>query len=170
MPIYFSVDRNKTLQKGTEIALIQHNDISPVELQNYINTLFPDGVTNHGERYMLQPCPANQVNSVIELIFEYERRNNFISCPSRMQSVFAFDNLESAKKFREIYGNNQGAIVKIDAISAFKADMNLLTLKDSLLQLSYNAHKYWKGEASDSPFWEHLLIPPVKVIDIIKDE
>ena len=42
--------------------------------------------------------------------------------------------------------------------------MNLLSLKDSLLVLDYRAHLYWKGETIGNPYWEYLLVPPVRVI------
>jgi len=108
--------------------------------------------------------PAKGVNEVIELLFEYFRRNHFPSLPSRFQSIFAFENTDQAVNFRNEYGTSDSLIWEVQSDVVFKADMRLLTLQDSLLTLSYNAHRYWSGMSSgDNPVWEYLMVPPVKV-------
>lgn len=163
---YFTVDRSKRLTEDQTIHLIKYDDIEPPELQAHVDSLFPDGVTFHGESYILQGRrPAKGVSEVIELLFEYVRRSLFSSCPSRFQSVFAFDHVAQALDFRNQYGGSDSLIWEIECEARFKADMQLLTLQGSLLVLSYNAHRYWRGESSgNEPVWEYLLIPPVKVI------
>lgn len=163
---YFTVDRNMSLRKDQIIDIMKYDDVNPPELQSHIDFLFPDGVTNHGELYMLRgETPANSVNGVIELIFEYVRRSYFPSSPSRFQSVFAFENINQAIHFRNEYAKSDNIIWEVESDNAFKADMRLLILRGSVLFLSFNAHKYWKGISSeDNPIWEHLLVPPVKVI------
>ena len=162
----FTVDRNRTLEEGRVINLVKYSDVRPPELQVHIDFLFPDGVTSHGESYMLRGrTPAKGVNEVIELLFEYVRRSRFPSRPSRFQSVFAFENIDQAVDFRNEYGTPDSLIWEVESDVAFKADMRLLTLEGSLLTLSYNAHRYWKGISSgDNPLWEYLMVPPVKVI------
>ncbi len=167
MGCYFTVDRNKTLKKGQEINLVRYNDVKPPELQNHIDFLFPDGVTSHGERYMLSNQTfAMGVNETIDLLFEYVRKSYFPSRPSRFQSVFGFESIEQAKRFRDRFGMSSDCpIWEVEADIVFKADMELLTLEDSLLVLSYRAHQYWNGcSIKKSPFWEYLMVPPVKVI------
>ena len=67
------------------------------ELQDHVDFLFPEGVTSHGELYMLRgQTSAKGINPVIELLFEYVRRSLFPSCPSHFQSVFAFENIAQA--------------------------------------------------------------------------
>lgn len=166
MKRYFTVDREKSLRENQIIDLIKYSDVKPPELQNHIDFLFPEGVTNHGELYMLKgKIPANGVNQVVEIIFEYVRRSHFPSCPSRFQSVFAHEDIDQAIKFRNEYGKSDSLIWEVESDPAFKADMRLLTLKGSLLVLSYNAHRYWKGFPSgNNPIWEFLIVPPIKVV------
>lgn len=166
---YFTIDRNGGLQEGQTISLIRYNDVNPPDLQMHVDMLFPEGVTNHGERYMLNSMTqANSINGVLDLLFEYVRRSNYRACPSRFQSIFGFDSIEQANQFRNKYGKPNDLIWEIESNNAFKADMNLLTLGTSLLVLSYNAHRYWQGIQSDDPFWEYLLIPPIKVVQVVK--
>jgi len=163
---YYHVDRNRTLKEGQIINLVKYNDVNPPELQDHVDFLFPEGVTSHGELYMLRgETPAKGVSPVIELLFEYVRRTHFPSCPSRFQSVFAFENITQAENFKNKYGTSGSLIWEVESDVTFKTDMSLLTLQGSLLVVSYNAHRYWKGISSgNNPVWEYLLSPPVKVI------
>lgn len=166
MTRYFTVDRERKLAPCQLITLVRYNDVSPRELQTHVSNLFPQGVTSHGECYLLRgQTPANGVNAVIELLFEYVRRSQFPGCPSRFQSLFACKSLSDAEAFKTQYGTPESLIWEVEANNAFKADMKLLTLQGSLLTLSYNAVRYWSSLPSDAnPFWEFLLIPPVSVI------
>ena len=163
---YFTVDRNRTLEEDQIIHLVKYSDVKPLELQVHIDSLFPDGVTSHGERYMLRgQALAKGVNEVIELLFEYVRKSHFPSRPSRFQSVFAFENIDQAVSFRNEYGTSDSLIWEVESDVVFKADMRLLTLQGSLLSLSYNAHRYWSGISSgNNPVWEYLMVPPVRVL------
>lgn len=168
---YFTVDRRKILKEGQTIRLVRYRDIKPSILQRHIDYLFPSGVTNHGERYMVcyhnleELKKDNRDNALIEIIFEYVRRSHFSQRPSRFQSVFGFDNINQSKVFRHKYGSRDSLIWEVQSHSSFKADMNLLTLRDSLLTVSYHAHQYWEGIAGgNTPNWEYLLVPPVRVI------
>ncbi len=165
---YFTVDRNRTLEEGKIINLVKYSDVGPQELQAHVDSLFPDGVTRHGEHYMLKGQTSamdRNKSPTIELLFEYVRRSHFPSRPSRFQSIFAFENIDQAVSFRNKYGKSDGLIWEVESDAAFKADMLLLTLKDSLLRLSYNAHQYWRGMSSgNNPVWEYLMVPPVRVI------
>ncbi len=162
----FTVDRNKTLEEEQIINLVKYTDVNPLELQVHIDSLFPDGVTSHGECYILRgQTPAKGVNEVIELLFEYVRKSYFPSRPSRFQSFFASENIDQAVNFRNKHRTSDSLIWEVESNVAFKADMRLLTLQGSLLKLSYNAHLYWKGIPGESnPVWEYLMVPPVKII------
>jgi len=162
---YYHVDRNRTLKEGQIINLVKYNDVNLSELQDHVDFLFPEGVTSHGERYMLKGKPPKGHSPVIELIFEYVRRAHFSSRPSRFQSVFAFETIAKAVKFKNKYEKSDSLIWEVESDVAFKADMSLLTLQVSLLLESYNAHRYWRGNSSgNNPVWEYLLSPPVRVI------
>jgi hypothetical protein len=54
MALLYTVDRIGTLKKNLIIDLFKHNGIKPSELQIHIDYLFPDGITNHGNYYMLE--------------------------------------------------------------------------------------------------------------------
>jgi hypothetical protein len=49
----FTVDRSGTLEEGQIISLVKYRDVEPHEVQIHVDSLFPDGVTSHGERYIL---------------------------------------------------------------------------------------------------------------------
>ena len=163
---YFTVDRRRTLEQSQMINLRRYSDVRPPELQDQVDSLFPGGVTSHGEYYILRgETPAMGVNPIIELLFEYVRRSHFPFRPSRFQSIFAFENIDQAVSFRNEYGTTDSLIWEVESDAAFKPDMRLLTLQSSLLTLSYNAHRYWRGESSgNDPLWEYLMVPPVRVI------
>jgi len=168
MSIFYHVDRSEALNPNDEIKLVHHNDLVPDFLQEHVDSLFPDGVSVHGDRYFLNNASsAVGVDPIIELVFEYVRRSNYPHRQSRFQSFFAFKSFNDAIDFREKYGNGVIWEVECDDSRAFTADMNNLTLNDSLLVLSYRASCYWGGlpnASNQSPIWEVLLTPPIKII------
>lgn len=167
--IFYTTDRNNSLKKDAILDLTAYKDIQPEELQKHVNMLFPGGVSSHGEQYFLQgQTLANSVNSVLEIIFEYVRRSNFQERPSRCQTFFAFDDIKQAEEFNR-KTNSDGSIWQVECDSYFRADMNLLNLNNSLLVVSNNAYKYWKGLPDTDVFWEYLLRPPVRVIKKVKN-
>jgi len=167
---FFHVDRLMKLHEGEIITLTKYDDIKPEELQMHVNFLFPDGISCHGKKYIwsenkyLNNCTMVNSSELIEYLFEYVRKSYYPQRPSRFKSIFAFDNFEEAKNFRNGYNNSIGNIWEVEANNFFKADMNLLRLGNSLLEADYNANLYWKGETIENPVWEYLLVPPVKVI------
>lgn len=173
MPIFYTLDRLQTLRENLNVTLVRYSDITPPQLQLYVDELFPEGVSTHGERYFLRNTSRpNELSPSIELLFEYVRRANFPHRPSRFQCMFGFETPNDTVKFREQFGNNQGVIWEISVEQYFKANMSLLRFGDSILLYSYFANKYWAGEAGSdpNPFWEILLIPPIKVIRKISEE
>jgi hypothetical protein len=170
MTVYYHIDRLGTLTPGNIINLVRYDDVRPEYLQQHVDMLFPEGLSSHGETYFLKnQTPASGVNPVIELLFEYVRQSHYANIQSRFQSLFAFGSIEDARIFRERFCNNQGFICRVECeeTQAFKADMNILTLRDSLLVLSYRAHCYWQGLPDPSgapPLWEYLLKPPVQIV------
>jgi hypothetical protein len=170
MATYYHVDRRGLLSPNSIYGLTHYSDIDPEFLQRHADKLFPEGFTVHGERYFLKNDSLPVVTSpAIELIFEYVRRASFPNRPSRFQSLFAWNRISDAGRFRDQYGNHKDPIwiVEYDENEAFKGDMNLLGMRDSLLVTSYRAHCYWGGlpdPSGDPPRWEFLLKAPVGVI------
>lgn len=196
VPRFYTVDRLQTLTAGQTIDLVRYTDVQPSLLQAHLIALFPNGVSKHGEQYMVRGSTAAVViNPIIELIFEYVRRSSsartpcmldvfvvhlrrfehrsarlrsFLASrrrpPSRFQAFFAWGSVEDARTFRGDIGS-AAPIWEVAADSAFRADMRLLTLQDSLLVASYRAHLYWLGATIEPvPVWEYLLTPPVRVL------
>lgn len=164
---FYLVDRRNSLSEGLIMDLVKYNDITPSILQNHLNEMFPNGVTNHGNQYFAgSNSDPKLTEPQLEVLAEYIRRAHFSDLPSRFQSIFAVDRIELAKEFANIYG--QGKIWEVEAKEYFKADMALLLQQPSTLGNSYQLNEYWKGSSSDTPFWEYLLKPPVKVIREIK--
>jgi len=169
MPVFYTVDREKRLTEGCIIQLVRYGDIEPPDLQKHVGTLFPNGLTSHGERYLLRSNlpPTAFTDSKLEILFEYVRRAEFPQCPSRYESFFAWEDLPSAARFRLRYGDLNSLVWEIQADRAFRADMNLLQSGESITSLvkSYFAHLYWQGKPGfNEPFWECLLVPPVTVL------
>ena len=127
MTDYFHVDRLGILQPSQIINLVKYSDIEPLYLQEHVDFLFPDGVTKHGDHYLLQQLAGQELSeSKIEIIFEYIRRSGFPDRPSRYQSVFAFSTLAEAKCFLTTHTPPNGPIGKIwrvSAVDSFKADL-----------------------------------------------
>ena len=169
MTTFFHVDRLNKLSQGMTCELYRHSDVKPDFLQSHVDSLFPEGFTNHGEFYLLKrsshPC---LVNPQIELFFEYVRRAHFRDRPSRFQAIFAAETIDQAKKFRADHCGGNGRIWEIDASCSFRADMSLLTMGTSILCASWFAHQYWQGAGGDKPFWEFLVLPPVTVRRIVE--
>jgi hypothetical protein len=168
MPRFYTVDRQWTLSEGLVMSLTRYDDVGPPEIAQHLDMLFPDGVTQHGETYLVDSRADMQIASpVIELLWENVRRSHFPTAPSRFQSVFAVDTLEAARAFRQRCHCPCARIWVVESSGAgFHADMNLLTLNASALRTNWHAHQYWSHQESEnSPtFWEFLLRPPVKVL------
>lgn len=163
---FYTVDRRLLLEKDQIITLKKYNDVAPDVLKFHINTLFPKGLSFHGENYLLQNRTPEK-NEVLELVFEYIRQAHFPEKPSRLQSMFACGLLEEALEFRNKYADHDhnAAIWEVECDFCFRGDMKLVHMPTSIIVLSYYAHLYWNGDpGSETPFWEYLLTPPIKVI------
>jgi hypothetical protein len=173
----FTVDRRQTLAPGMVLNLVRHTDVHPPVMQAHIDALMPDGVTRHGDQYLVSNSQALTTSPNLELTFEYIRRAQFPTAPSRFQSVFACESRADAQTFGNApaWGSPGSPIFEIEAdYEPFRADMHCLTLEGSISMASYSAHRYWSGLPNDRhlsqgpqavrPFWELLLRPPVRVL------
>lgn len=162
---FYTVDRIGSLKPETVLVLQRFDDIDPPELQAHVNGMFPNGVSSHGNQYFLSNTSlASLASPNMEILLEYVRRACYSTCPSRFQSYFGFQTIDDAITFRARFGEPQNSIWQVACRDYFKADMHLLNMQGSILQYSYWAHLYWKGQPGSSPFWELLLAPPVKVV------
>lgn len=166
MTVLYTVDRLGTLTPNQVCRLIRYDDIKPEVLNTHVTDMFPDGVSQHGNAYFLgSEQKALIASPALELTFEYVRRALYPDRPSRFQSMFAVDSLESAKSFMKKYPNDNSSIWEVEAETIFRANMNMLYAGDSILVTSYLANVYWAGESGpdNSPFWEYLLKCPVTI-------
>jgi hypothetical protein len=165
MSSFYTVDRLRTLREGLVLEPTQPDVAGSPELQKHVTEMFPDGLTKHGTRYFLTLASGKNATSYsIEIVFEFVRRAYFPELPSRFHSVFAAASVEDATEFRRSFGTEKSSIWELVAAGSFRADMNLLTASGTNAEYSLSAHKYWRGEPSPRPFWEFLLIPPVRAV------
>jgi hypothetical protein len=166
MGVFYHIDRINSLKENIQLSLTRYNDVRPIEIQEHVNEMFPEGVSTHGERYFLKnESTPNIASPNIEIFFEYVRKAFYPERPSRFQSYFGFETISDASNFSHCFPSDSGItpwLWEVEAELFFKADMNLLNQQKSVLIFSYLANKYWKGETINaSPIWEVLLIPPI---------
>jgi hypothetical protein len=143
------------------------NDFTADDILRHMLDLFPEGLSYHGWDFATRPSSLPGVangldaSSMVELTFEYVRRAHYPQRPSRMQSFFAFDDLERVQAF------SRSTVFEVRPTAFFKADMAWLNAGNQFGVASFYAHEYWKGAASNEPDWEYLLVPPVE-IEVLK--
>lgn len=167
MKVFYAVDRERKLSQGRVLCLEKHNDVTPIELQQHVDILFPEGLSIHGDKYFLSNSSfGNVTNPAIELLFEYVRKSEFSEITSRFQSFFACETLDEARSFKHFHGDLNSPIYEVHSDRPyFKANMNLLRNGDTILVGSFFAHEYWSGKPGPdaNPFWEVLLSLPITV-------
>jgi len=178
MARFYHIDRAGQLKRGNVIKLTLCDNLNPKDLQYHVELLFPEGVSKHGDTYSKKQVITQKndgslnadINSIIELLFEYVRRSNYSHRPSRFQSFFAFESQDEATDFRKNFCDSKGDLWEVECndVQAFKADMSNLNFDDSLSTISYRASCYWEGrrnpDTSKTPIWEVLLTPPVSAV------
>lgn len=166
----YTVDRSKSLSVGTTYYL-ESGKLNSKDAQ-YLNQGFSEGLPKHGESYLLLKMQGNVEPQVglrnammLEMLFENIRSTKYAYRPSRLQSMFAVDSLDSAKKF--VTGQADIPIYRVEAQIVFKADMNLLNSGGGGLSTLKFCELYWLGQPHPTrePFWEYLLRCPVTVCE-----
>jgi hypothetical protein len=144
------------------------------EFKEYKASLFPDGLSKHGETYLhnLYKSTGPDMKYLpneyfIETVFDLIRRLKYPERKSRFLSIFGCLSLEDAQEIRTNIFNGNGSIYKVTCEKYFKADMSLLRQCSSIIGIQIIAEKYWAGLSSTTPFWEILMEPPVAIIEKI---
>lgn len=168
----YTVDRLSKLASGLTCSLIEHENINPRELVHLINEMCPGGVSQHGLTYLVAG-PGNAdiaTNGDIEILFEWVRRANHPSKPSRFQCIFAVDNLDAAENFRREFHGADAPVYRVVSEQAFRADMRLLDGRTSPAVRSWFANLYWQGlpHPVSPPYWEWLVPCPVVIGDQVR--
>ena len=140
------------------------------DLRKHAQELFPEGMTRHGWYYLkqrhtygAQPHFTHETSCFTDMNFEYVRRISFPNLPSRFRSIFAWETLEEAQKFRREFNCETAAVYEVDGTTFFRADMSWLLLGTQNVTGSLLAHKYWSGLASPNPCWEIICEAPVTI-------
>lgn len=186
----FSVDRRRIYSVGgilplslkdpcsKERPLVYRTDewVTHDEIQAFLETAMPDGMSRHGWDYMTavqdyvlhQPNQQHYIRNLpqIEIVCELVRRSHFPNLPSRLQSYFAFLKKEEAVKFSRNQPPQEKplGIYELSSDKALIADQEWLKLGYSPAMSWLMAYKYWSGAVSKTPIFEVILGPPVKVI------
>ena len=164
---FFYVDRSRSIQAGTKLGLISiPQNLVPPGVDALIQELFPKGVTNHAQWIWR----ALEVNGLHESMFEYVRRLEFAEKPSRFESIFAFGQLEDARTFAARYpfkGVFGGNLLRVEGESRHRGNLALFDVIINPGHAILAARAYWSGTTGLAPaLWEHLLRPPVYVLEI----
>ncbi len=139
------------------------------ELARHLHDLFQSGLSMHGWEYFTthrdfvnsQGKNYAHYETALELILEFVRRDKFPQRPSRLQSYFAWDNLEAAIAFN----TERKPIFRVEADAAFHADQVWLRLSNQGVAAAFSAHQYWSGAPSKNPRWEFVMVPPVRILE-----
>jgi hypothetical protein len=171
----FTVDRDGSLVPGLEIGYVPTTTVAPPDLQGFIAEWFPNGVSPHGEMYLLRSNPGvlNPIDPGVELICELVRRAEFPDAPSRYTSMFGSETIAGAADFRAQYRIPTARIFEVEcARRPFRADMRALDVRSTAAVTTFGARKYWAQEpramapwgVTVEPFWELLLSLPLRVV------
>lgn len=130
------------------------------------NQRFPAGFSLWGLRLLYNDFDERDIPDR-ELDCEKYREKFFPTRPSRFQSLFGLGTLPEALEFKRKMKKPAAVWVVETAEVTFRGDMN---------HLRYGKHPtevlqaYWEGKpAGPDPIWEHLLVPPVRLVRRIDD-
>ena len=174
---YFTVDRSGVLAPGTATLQV-FSDLDPAVLQRYVAETFPEGVSRHGDRYLLSAGSSGKaVEPLIELLWEHGRCAIAPAAPSRFQSMFAFETVDEAQQFRSEFCAGSGRVWRLETgHGGFRADLRWLSLRGSALEVAYAVSSYWRQQSTAdlpaqlsprTPLWEVLLRPPIQIVDAV---
>jgi hypothetical protein len=167
MAFYYHLDRAGKLVIGMIIHLHKFANEPESEAAHDLNVLYPNGVSRFGAAIL-----SGRSINLTSLLREREKRleeirlSDYPDCPSRFTTFFACRTVEEAQGFRTLVGSFESKIWKIEGQDGLVKDMNFLQGR-TRLALEIDGHRYWRGHASNNPFWECLVPHPVKVIELI---
>lgn len=166
MPTFYTLDRHRWLNEGDILNLV------PIEGQPLLSDeLFTLGASQHGVTYSLNNTfnmPDNPFGPSIELALELIRKERFPDKPSRLQSMFACEDLDDVKHFR---GSSQAArsapIFEVTVENYHRGDMNILNFQCNMNEFHRRLVGYWAGTTLSlegyEPFWEVVIPLPVTI-------
>ncbi|MGA7507160.1 MAG: hypothetical protein WBW72_02440 [Erwinia billingiae] len=162
----YTVDRRGYFEGGNTPHLIAHSTTGLAELDQYIQKLFPNGMSPHGNQYFFNNnSSVMKTDCSTELHLEMHRRAFHANKPSRFTSIFACQKFEECIAFRQKHGSISNLIYsfEIEEKDVHIGDMELLKAGCSTLVFSHHLDLYWSGEdfckymPSHKPFYEVLV-------------
>lgn len=161
----FMVDRRGVYSTGDVVMPKRFTDISPAEMSSLADKLFPCGLAPQGEGYFINNVAMIYgINEFIDWGLEFYRRGVCPEKPSRYTSLFAWDSVEKARKFRLTDGKPSDKIFTIQTDNYHRGDMSLLRNDQSVLAFTYRMELYWSGDTFNSePVWEFICPLPVAI-------
>ncbi|EGT5654218.1 DUF2441 domain-containing protein [Citrobacter braakii] len=166
MPTFYTLDRRGLLQEGNSFELV------PLEGPPLLNDeLFTKGVSQHGLTYSLHNAfnmPDNPYGQSIELALELIRKDKFPEKPSRLQSMFACEDLDDVKHFRgSSLSRRSTPIFEVTTENYHRGDMNIFSVQCNMNEFYQRLYKYWSGETINAdgyePFWEIVIPLPTTI-------
>lgn len=175
----YTVDGRGTLAPGLILTRLPTRTVDPPALREFVGSWFPEGVSPHGETYLLQATPnvPNPVDPGVELVCELMRRAEFPHAPSRLECMFGSETIQGAREFRAAYRSPDARIFEVECDERpFRADMKTLDIRSSAATVAFAAHHYWsqKSDAYSAwgirvpPSWELLLPLPARVVERVE--
>jgi hypothetical protein len=103
----------------------------------------------------------NNGNVLWEYIWEYVRENQYSNLPSRLRSVFLFNNKKDASDFFKNYRDNRYSICEIKLLSGKTEDFDMNWVTDVSCDITFNeaieyAENYWSKKQTSQPIIETL--------------
>ena len=184
MSKFYTVDRSNNIDQNMVFSLQKnYSDHKIWTVQDIydeedaiarIEQLYPEGLSFHGIQYLIKEClvifknmtreplPLAPTTPMIEAVFELVRRNEFPQLPSRLQSMFAWCNLDDAREFNSSLGDKH-SIFEVEIKNTFIADQKLLYLGGSVIGTYEMARKYWSGDKSNNCKLEAVIPLPAVI-------
>ncbi len=161
--------RNGDTTIPLELFLVFNESKTEIHLQHVV-----DFIVNYNQIYQYTGLYFDEERGdgqyIWEGAWEFVRRKIFPNKSSRLESIFAFDNIENAKNFVEEYreGNAVIAQVKTDNSVIERYDMQWITevpVNSTMKEAAEYAVVYWEGKQTSIPLFEILIKGQYKLIE-----
>ena len=175
--MYIHIDSKHYLNSGmvvekepyseNELILPEMRALLPSDFYPHIVDIAQNGLSLWGFAALtVQKGGLDIITRMRELTFEMYRWRHCHDKPSRLQSFFAWIDIEDARKFRAIHGGRLFEVKAASNMPDFIADENVFNSGD--------ASKYWTGRSLSNdkyyqPAKECLLTLPILVLREIEN-
>lgn len=175
--IAYHVDRSMLLSAGQTLSTLGNYNLEK------IFDIYGNSFSEHGIHYITKNFTDDIHSFLWEISTEYIRLLKYPQYPSRFKCLFATEDLEQAKLWKNLFQSSKYQILKIECSKYYKFDANWITKPGafynfyqtdkfdniSFASYCYFADKYWSGQPSPTPLWELLVELPCKCLEIVDD-